>query len=170
LPFSLNTTCSLIARSPSNARERQSQRNVWTQSRYQGIRKRVRPRRRVEYHLGPWKTTRRLAPVPSHRNYFETYGDKMTVVHRGPTDFPAHVNAGGLEQPRISYSKVNIYTHELPPVFGWDSTLPAMKNLRKQTTDVASVGSVRRQSHPGGVRQPYVKRKSIRSGVKWFTS
>jgi hypothetical protein len=61
----------------------------------------------------------------------ETYGDKMTVVHRGPSDFPAHVNASGLEQPRISYSKVNIYTHELPPAFVWDFTLPAMRNLRR---------------------------------------
>jgi len=42
----------------------------------------------------------------------ETYGNKMSVVHRGPSDVPAHVNASGLEQPRISYSKVNIYGHQ----------------------------------------------------------
>jgi hypothetical protein len=47
----------------------------------------------------------------------ETYADKMGVVDRGPSDFPAHVNASGLEQPRISYSKVNIYGHELPSRF-----------------------------------------------------
>jgi hypothetical protein len=61
----------------------------------------------------------------------ETYGDKMSVVNRGPSDFPAHVNASGLEQPRISYSKVNLYGHELPPAFLWDFTLLAMRNLRK---------------------------------------
>jgi hypothetical protein len=64
----------------------------------------------------------------------ETYGDKMSVVYRGPSDFPAHVNACVLEQPRISYSKVNIYGHEPPSRLPLGLHTPGgitVRNLRK---------------------------------------